>query len=115
MVWLKLILSYLLLVVFLNAGAQTSSPKREFRGVWLATVANIDWPSKPGLTSSQQKAELINIFDTHQRAGINAILLQVRPAADALYANSSEPWSVFLTGHQGRPPSPFYDPLEFAI
>lgn len=90
-------------------------PKREFRGVWIATVANIDWPSKQGLTSAAQKEELIRIFDAHQEAGINAILLQVRPAADAFYSKGREPWSRFLTGIPGRAPSPIYDPLEFAI
>ena len=90
-------------------------PKREFRGVWIATVVNIDWPSVAGLSSQQQQQELINILDNHQRAGINAIILQVRPTADAFYAKSQEPWSRFLTGVPGKPPVPFYDPLEFAI
>jgi len=90
-------------------------PKRELRGVWIATVVNIDWPSANNLTTTQQKAELIQQLDNHQRAGINAILLQIRPAADALYAKSKEPWSRFLTGKPGQEPTPFYDPLEFAI
>src|SRR5690606_33060813 len=63
----------------------------------------------------QQIAELIQIFDTHQRAGINAIMFQIRPAADALYAKGREPWSRYLSGIQGQAPSPFYDPSEFAI
>lgn len=62
-------------------------PKREMRGVWVATVANIDWPSKPGLPSIEQKQELLRLLDAHQRAGINAIFLQVRPSADAIYSN----------------------------
>jgi uncharacterized lipoprotein YddW (UPF0748 family) len=90
-------------------------PKREFRGVWIATVVNIDWPSKAGLSTEEQKKEFITLLDNHQRAGINAIVLQIRPSADALYANSKEPWSRFLTGTQGKAPSPHYDPLEFAI
>lgn len=90
-------------------------PKRELRGVWIATVANIDWPSKAGLSVDNQKRELLEILDNHQRAGMNAIFLQIRPAADAFYAKSSEPWSRFLTGAPGKAPSPFYDPLEFAI
>ncbi|MFB5945502.1 glycoside hydrolase family 10 protein [Albibacterium profundi] len=112
------ILICLFLVVFSNLTATAQSglmPKREFRGVWVATVVNIDWPSKPGLSVGQQKAELIQIFDTHQRAGINAIIFQIRPAADALYAKSREPWSEYLTGVQGREPNPAYDPLAFAI
>lgn len=90
-------------------------PKRELRGVWIATVANIDWPSRAGLPIAQQKSELINILDNHQRAGINVIYLQIRPSADAFYAKSDEPWSRFLTGKQGQSPNPKYDPLEFAI
>lgn len=90
-------------------------PKREFRGIWLATVENIDWPTRGNVDSDSQKQELVKILDIHQRNGINAILLQVRPAADAFYAKGQEPWSRFLTGQQGKAPNPFYDPLEFAI
>ena len=64
-------------------------PKREFRGVWIATVVNIDWPSDVHLSVDQQKKELLAILDADQRAGINAIILQVRPAADAFYAKGS--------------------------
>ncbi|WP_026897177.1 glycoside hydrolase family 10 protein [Daejeonella oryzae] len=92
-----------------------SSPKREFRGAWLATVVNIDWPSKPGLSSEIQKKELLRILDDHQRSGINAIMLQVRPSTDAFYGKGREMWSRFLTGKQGLPPNPYYDPLDFAI
>ncbi len=94
---------------------QNPFPKREFRGAWVATVANIDWPSKPGLTTEAQKAELIRIFDDHQRTGINAIMFQIRPATDAFYGKGRELWSRYLTGTQGRAPSPYYDPLEFAV
>ncbi len=90
-------------------------PKREFRGVWVATVENIDWPSKAGLSSDQQKQELIGILEQHKANGINAIMFQVRPAADAFYAKSREPWSRWLMGKQGLAPAPGYDPLEFAI
>ncbi|HEY4194556.1 MAG TPA: family 10 glycosylhydrolase [Mucilaginibacter sp.] len=90
-------------------------PKREFRGVWIATVVNIDWPSDVHLPVERQKQDLINILDANQRAGINAVIFQVRPAADAFYAKSIEPWSRWLTGKQGQAPDPFYDPLEFAI
>lgn len=91
-------------------------PKREFRGVWVATIGNIDWPSvKAGNNVAQQKQEFIDLLDQHRSAGLNAIILQVRPAADAFYAKGREPWSRYLTGKQGLPPSPFYDPLEFAI
>ncbi|ADY52417.1 protein of unknown function DUF187 [Pseudopedobacter saltans DSM 12145] len=90
-------------------------PKREFRGVWIATVKNIDWPSKAGLSSDLQKDELIRILDEHQKNKMNAIMFQVRPSADAFYANGEELWSYFIAGQQGKAPEPFYDPLEFAI
>jgi len=90
------------------------NPKREFRGVWIATVGNIDWP-QPHSTVEQQKQQLINILDQHQHSGLNAAMFQVRPAADAFYSKGREPWSKWLMGKQGQMPEPFYDPLEFAI
>ncbi|WP_220273422.1 glycoside hydrolase family 10 protein [Pontibacter diazotrophicus] len=115
----KLVWPFMLVLVsnMIHAQENGLSPKREFRGVWVATVSNIDWPSKPapGTTSSVQKQELIQILDEHQKTGINAIMLQVRPSTDAFYAKSREQWSMFLTGKQGVAPQPFYDPLEFAI
>lgn len=87
----------------------------EFRGVWIATVENIDWPSQKNLSVERQKAEFINILDAHQRNGINAIIMQIRPAADAFYPSALEPWSEYLTGKQGLAPAPFYDPLAFMI
>ncbi|CAN5680923.1 hypothetical protein BH23GEM10_BH23GEM10_12760 [soil metagenome] len=89
--------------------------EREFRGVWLATVANLDWPSRPGLPADSQQAELARMFDRARELRLNAVILQVRPAADALYPSSIEPWSEYLTGEQGRPPEPYYDPLAFAV
>jgi uncharacterized lipoprotein YddW (UPF0748 family) len=88
---------------------------REFRGVWVATVGNLDWPSRPGLPSGEQKRELIGILDRAVALGLNAVIFQVRPAGDALYSSQLEPWSAVLSGAQGVPPSPYYDPLEFAI
>jgi len=96
-----------------NAKAQ--SPKREFRAAWIATVSNIDWPSKPGLSSSQQQAEFIARLDQLKSLGCNAVIVQIRPAADAFYPSSYEPWSRFLTGKQGAAPFPYYDPLKFMI
>jgi len=90
-------------------------PAREFRGVWVATVANIDWPSKPGLSVDQQKDEAIKILDRCSELGLNAVVLQVRTSCDALYESQLEPWSYYLTGQQGQAPEPFYDPLEFWI
>ena len=91
------------------------STKREFRAVWIATVGNIDWPSKRGLSSQQQQQEFINYLDFLQTSGFNTVIVQVRPAADALYASEIEPWSVYLSGKQGQPPFPKYDPLSFMI
>nr|WP_121270213.1 family 10 glycosylhydrolase [Pedobacter schmidteae] len=108
----------LILIIPISLIAQSPSkiaPKREFRGVWVATVANIDWPSKPGLSIDQQKQELIGLLEQHKANGMNAIMLQVRPAADAFYVKSREPWSQWLMGKQGLAPAPGYDPLAFAI
>lgn len=88
---------------------------REFRAVWIATVSNIDWPSRPGLPVDSQKTELLAILDRAAAVRLNAVIFQVRPAADALYPSRLEPWSYFLTGAQGRPPRPMWDPLAFAI
>lgn len=88
---------------------------REFRAVWIASVANIDWPSEPGLSAGEQKSELRSLFDKVAMLNMNAIILQVRPAADALYKSDMEPWSEYLTGEMGKAPQPEYDPLEFAI
>ena len=89
--------------------------QREMRGVWVATVSNIDWPSKPGLSTDEQKRELLAILDRAAELHLNAVVLQVRPAADALYASSLEPWSEYLTGVQGKAPDPYWDPLKFAV
>ncbi|MDQ6633208.1 MAG: family 10 glycosylhydrolase, partial [Gemmatimonadota bacterium] len=88
---------------------------REFRAVWVATVGNMDWPSRPGLSTEQQQAEMIALLDRLAALHMNAVVLQVRPAADALYQSSIEPWSDVLTGEMGRAPEPFYDPLAFAL
>ena len=88
---------------------------REFRAVWVATVSNIDWPSRQGLSSESQKAEARRILDSVASIGMNAVVFQVRPQCDAFYASQLEPWSLFLSGEEGQPPSPFYDPLAFWI
>jgi uncharacterized lipoprotein YddW (UPF0748 family) len=88
---------------------------REFRGLWVASVGNMDWPSRAGLSPEEQRAELLMILDRAAALNLNAVILQVRPAADALYASALEPWSEYLTGASGVAPSPFYDPLEFAV
>lgn len=88
---------------------------REFRGAWVATVGNIDWPSKAGLSTQQQQTELLALLDKAVALRLNAIVLQVRPGCDALYASKLEPWSEYLTGTMGRAPEPFYDPLAYAV
>ena len=102
-----------------GAGAEVPAPPppvaREFRAAWIATVANIDWPSRPGLPAERQRAELAALLDRASATGLNAVILQIRPCADALYASPLEPWSEYLSGTMGRPPEPLYDPLEFAI
>ncbi|MDE3058212.1 MAG: family 10 glycosylhydrolase [Bacteroidota bacterium] len=103
------------LTVFTLSFSQTIPPKREFRGAWIATVSNIDWPSQPGSPVAQQQAALISILDQLKSIGMNAVVFQIRPECDAFYQSKFEPWSYWLTGKQGQPPSPFYDPLQFAI
>ncbi len=96
----------------------TDSPPalpREFRAVWVATVANIDWPSKPGLSNEQQQEEMVKILDKCKSLHLNSVVLQVRTSADAFYPSELEPWSEYLTGEQGKAPSPPYDPLEFWV
>ncbi len=116
------ILRKLLAVGALLAGAlplmYAQAPKHEMRGAWVATVYGIDWPSVQGATpeiAEQQKAELTTLIDTLQTAGLNAIFLQVRPMADAIYASDKEPWSSYLTGRRGTAPADGWDPLAFAV
>ncbi len=90
-------------------------PKREFRAAWIATVMNIDWPSKAALPSHLQKEEFIRIINMHQKNGINAIIFQVSPSADAFYPSDLLPWSQWLTGKSGLEPDELYDPVQFMI
>jgi uncharacterized lipoprotein YddW (UPF0748 family) len=121
-----LLLSLFVLSSFDTACGQTESTsvrnpilpppiRSEFRGVWVATVENIDWPSRPGLSTREQQQELLEILDRAVQLRLNAVIFQVRPAADALYASPYEPWSEYLSGRMGRAPDPYYDPLEFAV
>ena len=100
---------------FFFACSAFSQPQYEFRGVWIATVDNIDWPQKVGYNTTSQREEFIRQLDLHKRNGMNAVIVQVRPAADAFYPSALEPWSQWLTGVQGRPPCPYYDPMKFMI
>lgn len=114
---IPLLLLLLLLLAF--AGCASVEPPRhrprELRGVWVATVSNLDWPSRRDLTPDEQRRELTVMFDRIAALGLNAVFLQVRPAADAIYPSALEPWSEFLTGTMGQGPEPAYDPLAFAI
>lgn len=98
-----------------SAYGQTALPKHEFRGTWIATVSNLDWPSSRGLSTAQQQAEMIGLLDGLQAAGINVVMFQIRPESDALFESPYEPWSYFLSGTQGVAPNPYYDPLTFTI
>lgn len=120
----KLSLSFLLFITVVSFSAcRTAQPvtqatampsaQREFRAAWVATVANINWPSKPGLSTDDQKKEALALLDFLQAHNFNAVIFQVRPQADALYKSDLEPWSYYLTGTQGKAPQPFYDPLQF--
>jgi len=97
--------------MYANAAAGQSPPPvmREFRGVWVATVANMDWPSKPGLSTWDQQRELLTILDRAVDLGLNAIVFHVRPGGDAFYSSPYEPWSQYITGRQGRAPEPPWD------
>ena len=100
------------------AAAPTELPPaspHEFRAAWVSTVANIDWPTKPNLNAAQQQAEAIAILDRAKSLNMNAVVLQVRPSADAIYPSKLEPWTEYLTGAQGTPPQPMYDPLAFWV
>ena len=108
----KLILLFLICSIqFLFA----QFPKHEFRGIWISTVNNLDWPSNSNLTPDQQREEFLAILDTVEAYHLNAVFVQIRAAGDAFYPSSMEPWSTWLTGKQGQAPTPFYDPLTFMI
>ncbi|HET6273425.1 MAG TPA: family 10 glycosylhydrolase [Bacteroidota bacterium] len=102
-------------VVFAEDLLLSALPKREFRAAWIASVTNLDWPSSPGGDPQVQRNQLATMLDNLKALGINAVVFQIRPECDALYASSIDPWSYWLTGAQGVPPNPFYDPLEFAV
>ncbi|MCD8185197.1 MAG: family 10 glycosylhydrolase [Rikenellaceae bacterium] len=107
----RLFIFVLILTFGISCWAQP--PKREMRGTWIATVANIDWPSKAGEDAQRQQQELIAILDHVVKNNMNCVAFQIRPTADAFYRSSYEPWSHWLTGKQGRAPE--YDPLALAI
>ncbi|HWN96343.1 MAG TPA: family 10 glycosylhydrolase [Methylomirabilota bacterium] len=115
LITLLLVTSLRAATTYVPSNISPPSPEREFRGAWVASVNNIDWPSKPGLSTDDQKRELVALLDKCQQLKLNVVILQVRPACDALYPSQLEPWSEYLTGQQGKAPSPLWDPLEFAV
>ncbi|MEU9098849.1 family 10 glycosylhydrolase [Streptomyces sp. NPDC048361] len=96
-----------------TGGAAAAGDRREFRGMWLATVVNRDWPSRPGLAAAAQRAELLAHLDKAVERRLNAVVFQVRPTADAFWDSPYEPWSQWLTGVQGQDPG--WDPLGTAV
>lgn len=107
--------SYAILILILLSIGTFAQPRYEFRAAWVATVDNIDWPSRGNYNSEVQKKEFIDLLEMNRRNGLNAVIVQVRPASDAFFPSPLEPWSEWLTGKQGRPPVPYYDPLQFMI
>jgi len=107
----------LLFILFITVElfAQTTAPKREMRAAWLSTVRNIDWPISPGDPTQKKIDDLINYISNLKDANINTVIMQVRDACDAMYDSPIEPWSSWLTGVQGKAPSPYFDPLKIAV
>lgn len=95
--------------------SEQNYPKREFRAAWVTTFTNLDWPSKRGLSSIEQKKEFVNLVQNFKNSQMNAVVVQVRASSDAFYESKLSPWSEWLTGVQGAPPIPYYDPLEFML
>jgi uncharacterized lipoprotein YddW (UPF0748 family) len=100
---------------YINSEFNKNNPKRELRGVFVASVYNLNWPSNKKSTPDEQKAELITLLDNLKTNGYNSVFFQVRSECDALYNSNLEPWSQWLTGTQGVAPSPIWDPLTFAV
>jgi len=115
------LLLFLLIISFFSSGVLTAQStddpeaKQEYRGAWIASVINLDWPISKNATTENQKLQMLAIFDSLQESGFNAVYLQVRTEGDALYDSDYAPWSYYLTGEEGVAPDPFYDPLEFAV
>lgn len=110
----RLLILICLLVLSVSVQAEIlPKPAREFRAVWIATVSNIDFPTRKALSVEEQKTELIRNLDLARELRLNAVVFQVRPMCDALYNSKIEPWSEFLTGEMGKPQS--FDPLEFVV
>ncbi|MFP8886177.1 glycoside hydrolase family 10 protein [Streptomyces mangrovi] len=96
-----------------GGGGSRYRQRPQLRGMWVATVANIDWPTRPGLAPAEQRRQLLAHLDTAVERRLNTVFLQVRPTADALWPSPHEPWAQYLTGTQGEDPG--WDPLGFAV
>ncbi len=111
--------SILFLLLFLSSCSifrnYEKHPKTEFRGVWIATVVNIDWPKNGKDTAEKQKADYLNILNFYEKENYNAVIVQVRAAGDAFYDSEFAPWSRFLTGEEGNSPNWNTDVLEWMI
>jgi uncharacterized lipoprotein YddW (UPF0748 family) len=112
---MKKTLCTLALIVLIITQSFSAGPKREMRAIWIASVSNIDWPSRSGLSVAEQQRELKELLDLVLEYNMNTVILQIRPATDAFFPSPYEPWSQWITGVQGQAPSPYYDPLAFAI
>lgn len=116
---LQALIIVLISIIHLSLKAQENNiPKYEMRAVWIASVANIDWPTEKGLSARQQQNEYVDLLDSLASINVNAVIVQIRPQGDAFYISSLEPWSEFISGKQGMPPGDkmyTYDPLQFMI
>ena len=110
---MKIKYAVLFILLLLASACPARETRHEVKGVWIATVQNLDWPSNPGLPPETQKAELTTMLDEFKAMGFNTVILQVRPMADTFWPSELEPWSAYLTGTQGKDPG--YDPLGFAV
>ncbi|MEZ4809095.1 MAG: family 10 glycosylhydrolase [Allomuricauda sp.] len=106
---------YILPILFLFSCAIGKAPQEEFRGIWIATVANIDWPKNPNDSPEKKKKDFIEILDFYQKLNFNAAIVQVRTAGDAFYKTDLAPWSKYLTGKEGEPPMGLDHPLKWMI
>ena len=114
---LKPIAILIFFLAFFNGNAQHTNefPKTEFRGVWIATVVNIDWPKNNSDSTIKQKADYIEILDAYKKWNYNAVIVQIRSVGDAFYPSKFAPWSRYLTGREGQEPKPFFDTLAWMI
>ncbi len=109
------IIQLLIIVIFSKSILFAQSPSVELRGAWVATVANIDWPSAQNLKVGALKKEINSILDFYKEHNFNSVFVQVRPSADTFYPSKYEPWSKYLSGEQGKRPGWFFNPLNYWI